>query len=204
MLRENDMKIISQLKSCSTHRSYRLSKIVLFVLCLACLLLLVVQWRLVVPTVVFFYQMKQLPPLWTEGGNDNIVETYPLDDAKQIAVFLLEQSEEDRRRMIAMYQNCIKVRSWEAGASALPTASKLYILLRLLYDVPERYPRDQAKFFGGWKSLLVREDGSLTMGVPTPHLAAEWLICFGPLDIKMESWSSRVVSLHIQGSLTME
>ena len=175
------MKIISKLENCSTHRSYRLAKIVLFILCLTCLLLLIVQWRLVVSTVVFFYKMGQLPPPWSEGRNKNTAETYPLNDAKQIAVFLLEQSERDRRRIIAMYQNYIEVCSWKAGVSALPPASKLYILLRLLYDVPEDYPQDQAKFFGGWMSLLVREDGSLTMGVPTHAYGSETVDLLWPL-----------------------
>lgn len=161
------MKIIFKPKDRSTRRSRHLAKIVLFVLCLICLLLLIVQWRLVSSTVAFLYKMGRLPPLWSEGSNENMVETYPLNDAKQIAVLLLEQSGQDRRRIIVMYQMYIEVCSWKANASALPSASKLHVLLRLLYDVPEDYPQDQAKFFGGWMSLLVREDGSLTMGVPT-------------------------------------
>ena len=161
------MKIIPKNKSYLIRRSRYLAKRVLLVLVLILLLLLVTHLRLVVSTIQFFYKMGQLPP-WPNMISEDAVETYPLNEEKQIARLLLEQTEQDRRRMIAVYQVYIEILSWKPGpGSESSSASKLFVLLRLLFDVPEEYPRDEARFFGGWIILRVHEDEILTMDAPT-------------------------------------
>ena len=147
-------------------RLCHLGKRVLLALGLILLLLLCLHLRLILSTIKFFQMMERVPS-WTEVTNANTMETYPLDEMKQVACWLLEQPDQNRRRIIAAYQIYIEICSWKAGAfDDLPPASKIFVLLRLLFDVPEEYPRDEARFFGGWIILRVREDGDWTMDDP--------------------------------------
>jgi hypothetical protein len=112
--------------------------------------------------IKFFYMMDRVPA-WTTVGFYEL-ETYPLDDLKQIARFLLEQPEQDRRRMIAAY--CAYA---EPRTDDLALLSKLYLLLRLLFDVPE--DADVAAVFGGW----------MGEGGPYPYDGSETINLLWPL-----------------------
>ena len=87
-------------------------------------------------------------PVWnTAYFNDDMV-VYSLDELKKTTSFLLEQSEEDRFHLIMMYDKYAQSRS-----DKLATSSKLYLLLRVLFDVSETYPAEDARFFAGWGTL---------------------------------------------------
>ncbi len=146
-------------------RSRYLIRSILPILALLLLLFLIARGRLVVSTVEFFYQMEKLPP-WPGKVSENTREAYPFDQMRQIAHRLLEQPEQDRRQVIAAYHTYIKLCDYESSPAAARPASKLYVLLRLLFDVSEDYPRDQAKFFGAW-TILRMEDNSQIMLPPT-------------------------------------
>lgn len=149
-------------------RLCHLGKRVLLALGLILLLLLCLHLRLILSTIKFFHMMERIPS-WTEVTNANTIETYPLDDMKQVACWLLEQPDRSRRRIIAAYQMYIEICSWKAGAfDDLPPASKIFVLLRLLFDVPEDYPRDAARFFGSWRGSLAHEDRSATVDLLWP------------------------------------
>lgn len=127
---------------------YRFGKRILLLLSVVLLIVLLINLKLIISTLRFFYLMNQVPP-WSSWQGPP--ETYPLDKLKEVALFLLEQPEHNHRHIIIMYQTYIEVRSWKDGAfEDVPPASKLYLLLRLLFQVPEEHPSDDSRFFGDW------------------------------------------------------
>jgi len=63
---------------------------------------------------------------------------------KEVACFLLQHSEKDRRALISSYNALI-----HRGSGASRDA-KLHLLLRLIFDVPQAQPTDEAAIFSGW------------------------------------------------------
>jgi hypothetical protein len=114
------------------------------------------------PRISFFDMMEKVPA-WTTVASYEL-DTYPLDEMKQIARFLLEQPERDRRRMIAAY--CAYA---EPHTDDLALLSKVYLLLRLLFDVPEE--SDVVAIFGAWMG----ENG------PYPYNGSETVNLLWPL-----------------------
>jgi hypothetical protein len=72
-------------------------------------------------------------------------EDYPLERLKQVAMFLLEQPGVERRLIIAAYSRDVKSRS-----DVFEAYFDLFILVRLLFDVPEAHPEDDSRGFAGW------------------------------------------------------
>ena len=140
------MKIICMNKEHIGRRLRFLGRIVLLALGLLLLIFVCIHMQFLSSMTRFLYMMGKIPA-WTTVDSDT-VETYPLDDMEQIACLLLKQSERDRRCMIAVYNAYARIR-----ADHISHSSKLYLLLRLLFDVPEEYPADAARFFGGWVGL---------------------------------------------------
>ncbi len=93
----------------------------------------------------FFSMMNEVPDLrarvTVETSHD------PLAELKEVATLLLDQPEPIRRNIIATYDLLVK--------DDYESSIKLYILLRLLFDVPEAYPVNDADLFygGGWVML---------------------------------------------------
>ena len=72
-------------------------------------------------------------------------ETYPLDALKDVARFLLGESERDRRYVIAAYS------FYAQNHPDYPMlAVDLHILMRLLFDMPEDYPCENLEGFRWW------------------------------------------------------
>jgi len=116
------------------------------------------------PRLKFFYMMNEVPA-WTTVGSYEL-ETYPLDKMKQIARFLLEQPERDRRHLIATY--CAYAYA-KPHTDDLSLISKLYLLLRLLFDVPEA--SNVVAIFGAW----------IGEGGPYPYDGSETVNLLWPL-----------------------
>jgi len=140
---------------------------VLLALGLVLLIVTSIHLQFILSVAKFFYMIERIPPL-TEAINGDVVEAYPLNEMKQIACFLLEQPEQSRRHVIAVYQDYIEIRAQNDIGNSIPSAFKLYVLLRLLFDVPEDYPRNEARFFGGWMASLPRERNSETVDMLWP------------------------------------
>ena len=140
-----------------THRRLRyFGKMALLALGLFFSILICIHSRLILSLPKFFCMMREVPP-WTTVNVNVPAETYPLDKLKRVACFLLKQSERDRRVIVATYNIYAR-----AHTDDLPISSKLYLLLRLIFDVPEEYSRNNAKFFGGWRGWL--EERTLAEG----------------------------------------
>ncbi len=98
--------------------------------------------------IKFFYLMNQVPAWVTRDAqkpfDDNGIVLYPLDEVRKTAHFLLNQSEQDRHRLITEYTRYANTRS-----DGYATSSKLYILLRMLFNVSEDHPTTDVKYFLG-------------------------------------------------------
>lgn len=121
-------------------------KQIMLVIGLLFLVFLLIQLPFITSTLRFFVMMNKSPG-WG-------LQTEPIDDLKEVARFLLTQPEQDRRKMLAAYRIYVATRT-----DAIYTFSKLHLLMLLLFDVPESYPREDIKYFGGWVIYPKRPKG---------------------------------------------
>lgn len=138
------MKTIQRRKR---HIGYRLRFLVKTVFIALGLVLLCTHLQLLLSLPKFFSMMRKVSS-WATIPMGGPTEAYPLDELKQVARFLSKQPSRERRIMIVVYSIYAKAQGDDTASS------KLYLLLRVLFDVPEAYPRDKAKFFGGWRGWL--------------------------------------------------
>lgn len=103
-------------------------------------LLLISSWALLV--FRFFLLMSEVP-VWTAVPPHIKAETYPIGQVQQAACFLMNQSERKRSGIIATYNSYGQY--YDASSP-----EKLYLLLRVLFEVPENHSIDDAAIFGGW------------------------------------------------------
>lgn len=93
-------------------------------------------------------------PDWSTGA--------PLDDLPGVVEDVLAWDELDRATAVHRYSDASCFPRFD-----LPAASGLYVLLRLLFDLPTAQPRDDAKVFGGWFHPSIN-DGSPTFDLSWP------------------------------------
>jgi hypothetical protein len=120
--------------------------------------------RIVTPAASFIWIMEGIPALgstWVYGG-----ERSPPCELRQAARFVLGQPEFIRYLLIAVYDGYLHGRSdlvttynsWVADSRHIPDnytrdAFKLFILLRLLFDVPQDHPAEDSRRIGVWVEL---------------------------------------------------
>jgi hypothetical protein len=121
-------------------------KVLLFVLGLTLLTLVCTQLRFILSAASFFSMMGGVSVL--EDAQHTEASTYSLNEMKKIASFLLEQPERERRQLIAVYSLYA-----ENHSASVSLTFDLFVLLRLLFDLPQTYPSDDVKYFGGWTWL---------------------------------------------------
>jgi hypothetical protein len=93
-------------------------------------------------------------PDWSGGA--------PLDDLPATVDEVLGWDELDQAAAIHAYSEAHCFPRFD-----LPAASGLYVLLRLLFDLPTAHPRDEAQVFGGWFNPSIN-DGSPTFNLSWP------------------------------------
>ncbi|MBI3586726.1 MAG: hypothetical protein HY088_06320 [Ignavibacteriales bacterium] len=92
-------------------------------------------------------QLIEAIPLWTKGYSDT--ETKQLiSSSKAIAKYSLD----DIRRGVASF-----FKTHKSDKKAIDNLSKVYLLLRVIFDVPQSIERKQAKVFGGWDHPSIEE-----------------------------------------------
>jgi hypothetical protein len=116
-------------------------------LVVGCILLIFISLnaRLAYYTSAFFYSMENLKPPKDLGSDAYATEPY-LSDLIQVAHFLLIRSDEDRYRMIFFYNFWANMDTDPSGKYR-DRVVNLYLLQRLLFDLPQDYPKDKAKSF---------------------------------------------------------
>lgn len=81
---------------------------------------------------------------WTQVDNSDPYGRELVKQTKEVACFLLRHSEKERRTLISFYNALI-----HKGVGASRDA-KLHLLLRLIFDVPQAQPTNEAAIFGAW------------------------------------------------------
>jgi len=107
--------------------------------------------RVIYNTSTFFSLMENLLLPWNLGGDPadpQVTEAY-LSDLKQIARFVLNAPETDRRIMIVIYNSFMNMDTSVTGKYG-ERAVNLHLLQRLIFDVPQEYPSDKARSFGAF------------------------------------------------------
>lgn len=134
-------------KKLARYSPHKLNKIVWLLLGLV--LLLLVLGRLIrfrISKARFFSKMERFHSMaFHSMAYGTSTEDYPLEHLKQIAAFLLEQPGIERRLIIASYSSTVPSRPNDTSASF-----DLFILNRLLFDVPDAHPEHDSRRFGGW------------------------------------------------------
>jgi len=113
---------------------------------------------------------RRLPDWSATSDPARFVDTSGLVGA---AIDVCAMPEDERRELIAAY----------SAAHCYPElvafeASGLYVMMRVLFELPAVVPRDQARDFGGWLHPSRAGDGGYPLGWPvrvegyTVHLAA--------------------------------
>ncbi len=95
---------------------------------------------------------EQLPD-WSKSGNPKYKPSY--EAIRSVALDFLELSPDARRAEIQEY-----ARLYCFPEMNLPKASGLYLLLRVVFDLPSELPRDKAQVFGGWLHPSVGESSA--------------------------------------------
>jgi hypothetical protein len=133
------MKVVSRRIRSAIQGLPKWSRLGLCMLSVILLVLLIVNLRLIISTAKFFSMMIEISK--REGVQIDTIQDYPLDELKRVAIFVLEQPTEDRRRMIAMYG------AYEQNQSDANVKFDLYVLLRLLFEIPVEHPEEDTKLF---------------------------------------------------------
>jgi hypothetical protein len=110
------------------YRWRRIGKPILLILGLILSIWTCVHIQQIPSTIKFFYLMIKIPPPRSDE--------YSLDEVKQVALLLLEQSEPERRRLIRWYDFYARY-----GTDCIAAGFKALVLNRFLFDIPEDYPR---------------------------------------------------------------
>jgi hypothetical protein len=121
------------------------------------------------PIVRFFIMMERIEP-WTE--NVSMEGDYSLYPTTKAACFLLHYSEPKRNRILRLYYYLAVLRSSYHFDSS--TEDKFYLLLRVLFDVPEAQPQESVAVFAGW----------LGEGSPYPHDSSDTVNLLWPLEYR--------------------
>lgn len=112
-----------------------------------CLVLgaILIFWGLIFITVLpvtrFFIMMARIPP-WPE--HVRMGDEYSLQPTIDTACFLLHHTEAKRHRIVKAYFY-ITALSGDYAAE-----DKLFLLMRVLFDVPEAQPQENAGIFAAW------------------------------------------------------
>jgi hypothetical protein len=107
---------------------------------------------LIYHTLTFFYSMENLNPPRDIGSNTQATEAY-LSELKEIARFLLARSNEDRFRIILLYDSYINMDTSVSGKYGERVVN-LYLLQRLIFDLPQKYPEDPEDPVQSFAALL--------------------------------------------------
>jgi hypothetical protein len=89
-------------------------------------------------------------PDWSEQ-DDNAVADYGL--LSRAAVGLAQLGESDRRGEVEQYSS-----AYCLPHLSISEASGLYVLLRLMFDLPHAYPLAATKVYGGWIHPSIGQD----------------------------------------------
>jgi hypothetical protein len=90
-------------------------------------------------------------PDWSASQEPGPVPDY--EPAARTAAELAAADPEERREAIAAFSRAHCLPRFE-----LDRASGLYLVLRLLFELPDAYPLDETKVFGGWVHPSIGED----------------------------------------------
>jgi hypothetical protein len=138
--------------SSQDYKTTRIRIIRYIILSLVILFLMIVHiW--VFPPLKLFYILHQGAP-WPEREFGIPAEAYSLSHTKQAACFLLNHSEAERRRIIVVYLS-----HTNAFLPLGDASDRLYLLLRVLFDLPQEYPAREAKSFAAY----------IVLGGPHPY-----------------------------------
>lgn len=106
--------------------------------------------RVIFYKVIFYTQMETLhPPIGSLGVELQSTEIY-LRQLKKIAIYILSLPVEDRYELILFYDDYINLDTSVTGRYGERVVN-LFLLQRLLFDVPQRYPKEEAKVFIAWE-----------------------------------------------------
>lgn len=95
----------------------------------------------VFPVGQFLYLQAKITP-WTDRNTDSS-QAHTLEPTKNAACFLISKSNSEQRRIIESYDRYVH--------QIDPSVSKkLYILLRILFDVPDDHPIEDAAVFAAY------------------------------------------------------
>jgi hypothetical protein len=131
------------------------------------------------PIARFLLMMERIEP-WTE--NVRVGGDYPLYPTTKATCFLLHYSEPKRDSIIRLYYLFAVSRSNYLSDSS--AEEKLYLLLRVLFNVPEAQPRESARVFAPW----------LGEGSPYPNDGSDTVNLLWPLEYHDEQLVLRKLS----------
>ena len=145
--------------------------------------------RMIYNTSTFFYSMENLQSPRNLGSSIQATEAY-LSDLKQIARFLLNMPTEDRRMIILYYNTFVNLDMRPSGKHG-DRAVNLFLLQRLIFDLPQEFPENQARVFNGffWEGKDIHKtEGTVNMLWPFEYddgyltIKAIWAGSFGLYD----------------------
>lgn len=131
----------------------------------------------ILPVVRFFIMMERIAP-WPEYVARG--DGYSLHPTTDTACFLLHHSETKRHRIVHLYYYFTAFRG-NSDAEA-----KLFLLMRVLFDVPKAQPQESAAVFAAW----------LGEGSPYPYEGSDTVNLLWPLEYRDEQLALRSMN-HI-------
>lgn len=117
----------------------------------------IIALGLLIPLFRFHLEMRLVQP-WSDIRFIDEVTNYDMETLTDAAEYTVKQPEWRRKIMIWTYQlpvtTCYRfgicLSKYEGIPQPMPSASKMYLLLRIMFDVPEVHPSEDIKYFGSW------------------------------------------------------
>lgn len=124
------------------------------------ILLLISCLFLLVPVIRFFHMMSNIPD-WASVRLPKDIDDYSLEQLIHTAQWLSYMPAWKRKFLIMTYQLPISLcyqydicfYKDSDVPSPIPASSKLFLLLRVLFSVPETYERQSVRYFGSWITI---------------------------------------------------